>query len=116
MSRFSTTPSISLESKARAFSSFSKMPDEVEHEPRRSCLPVLILVGAVDAGDGLEQHVVAHRLVQVHAVQDRGVEAGQQLLGHDQDLRQLVRLAERFPDALLLVVGEVVAGKFVASR
>jgi len=52
--------------------------------------------------------VVAHRLVEVHAVEDWGVESGEQLLGDDQDLGQLFGIAERLPDLLLLVLRQVV--------
>ena len=87
------------------------MPTKSRTKPAGLLQPVFVLVGAVDAGDGLQQHVVAHRLVQVHAVQDGRVEAGQQLLGDDQDLGQLVGLAERLADRLFFVVGQVEASQ-----
>ncbi len=71
---------------------------KVEHEPRWLPAAVLVLVGPVHPRDGLQQHVVAHRLVEVHAVEDRGVEAGQQLLGDDQDAGFLVGFAEPLAD------------------
>ena len=52
---------------------------------------VLAGIGAVDAGDGLQQRVVLERLVQIHGIGDRRIVAGQQLLGDDQQLGQLVR-------------------------
>ena len=45
--------------------------------------------------------MVAHRLVQVHAIQNRRIEAGKQLLGHDEDLRLLLRFSEALTDGLL---------------
>jgi hypothetical protein len=45
-----------------------------------------VLVGAVHPGDRLQQRVIAHRLVEIHRVEHRRVEAGEQLLGDDQDL------------------------------
>ena len=58
------------------------------HESIRLHLPIVVLIGTIHAGDGLEQHVVAHRLVEVHAVEDRCVESGQQFLRDNQDLVQ----------------------------
>ena len=40
---------------------------------------LVLAVGAVGAADRLQQVVVLHRLVEVHRLQDRRVEAGQQL-------------------------------------
>src|SRR2546427_6410282 len=42
-------------------------------------LPIsrLVLVHTIDAGDGLHQPVAAHRLVEGHRLQARGIEAGQ---------------------------------------
>ena len=102
------TPLTSSESKASAFSSFSKMPTKSSTKPAGFVPSSVVLVGPVDAGDGLQQHVVAHRLVEVHAVEDRRVEAGQQLLGDDQDLRLLVRLRKALRTASLVLVGDLV--------
>ena len=45
---------------------------------------LVVAVEAVDAADGLEQAVVAHLLVDVEVGGARGVEAGQQLVDHDE--------------------------------
>ena len=45
--------------------------------------------------------MVAHRLVEVHAVEDRRVVAGEELVRDDEDLWELVRLRERLADLLL---------------
>jgi hypothetical protein len=55
---------------------------------------LLVAVGAVGAGDGLQQGVVAHGLVEIHGLQDGRVEAGQQLGGDDEDLQRVVGVAE----------------------
>ena len=76
--------------------------DEIEDEAvRLHHLRRLVLIGPVHARDGLEQRVVAHRLVEIHRVEDRRVEAGEQLLGDDQDLRPLADLGEVLADLLL---------------
>ena len=55
---------------------------------------LLLGVGAVRAADRLQQRVVAQRLVEVHRLQDRRVEAGQQLGGDDEDLQRVGWVAE----------------------
>ena len=67
----------------------------------------LVLVGAVHQGDGLQQGVVAHRFVEIHRVEHRSVEAGEQFLGDDENLRHLVELAEALADLPLLLRVEV---------
>ena len=62
-------------------------------------------IGAVGAADRLQQGVVAQRLVEVHRLQDRRVEAGQQLGGDDEDLQRVVGVAEAVEQRLLLVLG-----------
>ncbi len=67
----------------------------------------LVLVGAIHPGDGLQQGVVAHRLVEIHGVEHGRVEAGEQFLGDDENLRLLVELAEALADLPLLLRVEV---------
>ena len=62
---------------------------------------LLVAIGAVGAADGLQQGVVLHRLVEVHRLQDRRVEAGQQLGGDDQELQRVVGVAEAVEQLLL---------------
>ena len=64
---------------------------------------LLVAVGAVRAADGLEQRVVAQRLVEVHRLEDGRVEAGQQLGRDDEELQRIVRIAEAIEELLLLV-------------
>ncbi len=76
-----------------------------------------------DAGDvlGIERQclrqvfedadVVAYRLVQTHAVQDRSAEPSEQLLGDDEDPRRLIGPAERLAHGPLCIIGEVPAGQ-----
>ncbi len=51
--------------------------------------------------------MVAHRLVQVHRVEDRRIEAGEELLRDDEDLRQFAGFPEVPPDLLLPLPVEV---------
>ena len=60
-----------------------------------------LAVGPVRAADRLEQRVVAQRLVEVHRLQDRRVEAGQQLGGDDEDLQRIGWVAEAVEQLLL---------------
>ena len=77
---------------------------EIQNEPMGlHHLLRLVLVGAVHPGDGLQQRVIAHRLVEIHGVKHGRVEAGEQFLGDDEDLRHLVELAEALADLLLLL-------------
>ena len=78
--------------------------DEVHNQPGRLRWPTFNLVGAVHASDRLKERVVPHRLVEVHAVEDLGVETGQQLLRHDQDLRFLAGPEEGLSDGLLVLL------------
>ena len=59
--------------------------NEVEHESIRLHLPIVVLVRPVHPCDGLKQNVVAHRLVEVHAIEDGRVEPGQQFLSDNED-------------------------------
>ena len=73
--------------------------------PGRSASPDRVLglrEAAVGAGDRLEQRVPAQRLVQVHDLLDRGVEAGEQLRGDDQESPAGRRVAEPLLDLRLL--------------
>ena len=58
---------------------------------------LVVAVQAVDAADGLEQAVVLHLLVDVEVGGGGRIEAGQQLVHHDQQLH-----LPRFVDEFLL--------------
>jgi hypothetical protein len=60
-------------------------------------------VDPVGAGDRLEQGVLLQRLVEILGVQDRGVEAGQQLGRDDDDLQRVRRVVETADDLLQLI-------------
>ena len=65
---------------------------------------LLVLVAdTVGAADGLEQRVVAHWLVQVHRLQDRRVEAREQLGRDHQELERVGRLPKPVEEILLRV-------------
>ncbi len=74
----------------------------VHHQPAG-----LVPEHAVHAGDGLHQPVAAHRLVDVHRVQARRVEAGEPHVAHDHDLERVVRVAE--------ALGQRLAARLVAD-
>jgi hypothetical protein len=48
---------------------------------------LLLAVGAVGTADRLQQVVVLHRLVQIHDLQDRRIEAGKELTGDDHEFQ-----------------------------
>ena len=60
----------------------------------------LVAEDAVDAGDGLEQPVAAHGLVDVHGVQARSVEAGEPHVAHQHDLEWVLGIAEALCEGL----------------
>jgi len=84
--------------------------DEVDDEAARLLDASVVLVGPVDAGDSLEEDMVAHRLVEIHAVEDGGVVAGEQLVGDDEDPGQLGRLRERLAGILFAHLVDLVLG------
>ena len=55
---------------------------------------LLVLVGAVDAGDGLHQVVFLLQAVHVHGVQYGRVEAGEQAVGHDNDFQRILGILD----------------------
>ena len=74
-----------------------------------------LAVGTVGAADRLQQRVVAQRLVEVHRLQDRRVEAGQELGGDDEDLEWVSGVAEAV-EQLLLGVALAPVGRVVGPR
>ena len=80
---------------------------EVHDQAARLGVAGFVLVGPVDARDRLEQHVVPHRLVKIHAVENRRVEPGEQLVGNDEHPRVFVRTKEKFAGLLLGGFGEL---------
>ena len=50
-------------------------PDVVDDQPMR----LLLAVWAIGSADGLEQRVIPERLVQIHRLENRGVEPGEEL-------------------------------------
>ena len=56
---------------------FVEDADEIEDKAVRFHHPLrLVFVGTVHPGDGLEQGMVAHRLIEIHGVEQRRVKAG----------------------------------------
>jgi hypothetical protein len=51
--------------------------------------------------------VIAHGLVEIHGVQDRRVEAGQQFLGDDENLGELAEALEVLANVLLVLLVDV---------
>ena len=75
-----------------------------------------VSVGAVGAADRLEEGVVAERLVEVHRLEDRRVEARQQLGRDDEDLERIGRIAEAFEEFFLRITLPVVFPVFGKLR
>ena len=61
-------------------------------------------IGAVDPRDGLQQDVIAHGLVEIHAVEDRRIVAGEEFVGDNQNLRLFGRLFEQEADIRLSLI------------
>ena len=102
----------------RSFSSITRHRLVLVHRGRRPCRRLSVYVGerllaagrrgrgsrrpgrpacpehAVHARDGLHQPVAAHRLVDVHRVQARRVEAGEPHVAHDHELERVGRVLE----------------------
>ena len=74
---------------------FMREPEVVDDEAAR-----LVPEDPVHARDRLHQPVAAHRLVHVHGVQARRVEAGQPHVPHEDDLKGIAGIAEPFRQAL----------------
>ena len=73
---------------------FAQHAHEVDDEADSLAPAVRVHVRAVHARDGLQEHVVAHRFVEVQAIEQRRVVARQQFVGDDQDSRVFARLFE----------------------
>ena len=65
-------------------------------------------VGAVGAADGLQEGVVPQRLVEIHRLQDRRVEAREQLCRDDQNLERVGGVAKPLEQLFLGVTVAVV--------
>ncbi len=82
---------------------------EVEHQTLGfDHSPSLVLIRSVYPRNGLQQRVVPHGLVQVHGIEDRRIEAGEQLLGDDEDFRLHAESGKVLKDLLLLFLIKVV--------
>jgi len=68
---------------------------------------LLLAEGAVSPADGLQEIMVFHRFVEIHRLQDRRIETGQQLAGDDDELQRVSRVAEAVEQFLF---GVLVAG------
>ena len=70
--------------KGQRFRCIVENADVVHDEPERLSL----VIDAIDAADGLEERVVFHGLVEVHALEDRRVKARQELRRDDDELQR----------------------------
>ena len=86
----------------------SENADEIDNKPARLFEFSFPFVWAIHARDRLQQHVIAHRLIQIHAVENFRVIACQQLVRDNEDLRILRRFRERFAMFRLVRVAELV--------
>ena len=64
--------------------------------------------GAVRPADGLQEVVILHRLVEIHHLQNRRIETGQQFAGDDDELQRVGRIAEAVEQLFLgILVADV---------
>ena len=89
---------------------FAEHADEVQDQPDRLSDALHVHIGPVHARNRLQQHMVAHGLVEVHAIETRRVIAGQELVCDDQNLRLHGRLLEVVAAGLLLILGKLEPG------
>ena len=75
-------------------SQFPQHAHEIDHEADALAGAAGVHVRAIHPCDGLQQDVVAHRLVEVQAIEKRRVVARQQLVGDDKNVRGGVRFLE----------------------
>ena len=81
---------------------FVEDADEIQHEAvRLHHLRRLVLVRPVHARYGLQQRVIAHRLIEIHRIEDRRVEPRKQLFRDDENFRPLADLGKALADLLL---------------
>src|SRR5262245_65387309 len=79
---------------------FVEDADEVDDKAvRLDELLLFVLIGAVYPGDCLQQGVVAHGLVEIHGVENRRIEAGQELLRDNKNFGVLAEPDKTLPDA-----------------
>ena len=51
-------------------------PDNIEHEPCGFPVSVFIFIGPVNPGNCLEEDMIPHGFVEIHAVEDGGIKSG----------------------------------------
>jgi hypothetical protein len=71
---------------------------------------LLFAIRAVRPADRLQQRMVAQRLVQIHGLQNRRVEACQQFRRYDDDLQRVLRIAEPVEQLFLGIAVALVGG------
>src|SRR5262249_3987181 len=87
---------------------FVENADKVDDKAvRLDELLLFVLIGAVNPGDRLQQGVVAHGLVEIHGVEDRCIEAGQELLRDNEDLGLFAKPRKTLPDSSLFLFVDV---------
>ena len=73
------------ESNASAFYRFQRSRRS-RAQTRRLPSSLRILIGAIDASNGLQKDMIAHGLVKIHTIENRGIEASEQFLSNNEDL------------------------------
>ena len=89
---------------------FAQYADKIDDEADLLLNAFLIDIWPVHTGDSLKQNVIPHRLVEIEAVEQRRVIAGEELVGNDQDFRVLVGLLKQQADIFLTFVTELQLG------
>src|SRR5262245_7165642 len=87
---------------------FVEDTDEVDDKAvRLDELLLFVLIGSVHPRDRLQQRVIAHGLVEIHGVENRRIEAGQELLRNNQDFGLLAEADKTLPDTSLFLFVDV---------
>ena len=81
--------------KPQRFSQFAQHAHEVNDQTNTLAGTARVHVGTIYARDCLQQHVIPHRFVEIHAVKNRCVVARQQFVRHDENFRVFTYLLER---------------------
>ena len=73
--------------KPQRLSQFTQHAHKVDDQTNTLASTARVHAGTIHARDGLQQHVIPHRFVEIHAVENRCVVARQQFVRHDENFR-----------------------------
>ena len=87
--------------RAERFAQMSQYATVIDHEAKRFFWRIVFVEHAIDARDGLQQSMLFHRAREVEDRVPWRIEAGQELVDHDQDIR-ITGTLERGDDVLVV--------------